>query len=909
MAATATNDASKGLVTARDPSTLALGELTVARSCEYRSGSPHLYKLPGRTSTGAALGGQVLAVAKLQYDSGTDVLVADANGNIKESSVSTTPTFSTTPVTGQSTTEVPQYTGFKNRWVRCNGTNDNLIREALPVPNGTQGNWRTVGMLPAEVPELDRITTGVVGSAIRPTTYVNLPLNLGLGETGYREAEKAFNAPGIGTGTVSGASGQTIVTGSGTVFQTELSVGTILTFSNGSSATVGSIVSNTSLIVEVNLGTTLAAGTTFTYTGSTVAPQPEATSAQGRTLGEQSHTGARTTQCTWKFTNNLDGLNRVLTILHSGAAWRRDPGTALSEVATSLYFRVEYSLNAGTSWTRLGQERTTFFPAPREDSVFLPDTFSIANNLWVRGTTFLDGHREFAIAHYVFDIKVSTGSSRFYSASNPIWYGVSEVYTDSDGVEHQSNMGTSSIGPLEIAASDLQTATSVVLVLPAKKNTLATKFIIWRSLDVPGGGYPTMYAIGDAPTTDLTWTDTLITRPDDVGAHGVLEQYKILEVLYSTGESFLQSFYSPPPLSFMTLPFQGCLTYFPSAAAHARRVYYSLPATVAISAAEQVPEQYYLDFQTPRNDQVKSGAIVNGGRSMLAFFENYTMLVNYLPQGADPGGFNNTVKEYVSNVRGCAGKFANTEFTLPSGQTLVASVDALGMWVTNGVNLVEEWTNDLDWSTDLTGVDLSTIELYDKPHKRRLEMLYMAADGTRKEYHFFYGRMKQGIDGKAQPVITGPHTSNTRCRHYTIISNKWEGFSGGSTSTGKVYLEDGQAADDSEGYDATGIVPWTVTSGDMYIGGMGKAHILESASVKFSDSLEKAFTLVGTFTRDAGTTAILTKTLGITFPQKVYFHQYADRHRFSFSDLTNTAAPAFIQYDLEVRGAGDSRDK
>jgi hypothetical protein len=331
---------------------------------------------------------------------------------------------------------------------------------------------------------------------------------------------------------------------------------------------------------------------------------------------------------------------------------------------------------------------------------------------------------------------------------------------------------------------------------------------------------------------------------------------------------------------------------------------------------EQVPEQYFLDFQTPKNDTIVSGAITNGGRSMVAFFENYTMLVNYLPQGNDPGGFNNTVKEYVSNVRGCSGANACTEFTLPSGQTLVASVDGLGLWVTNGVNLVDEWSNDLNWSTAFSGVTMSAIELVDKPHKRRLELLFTTSTGTRSEYHFYYGRMKQGQDGKAAPLITGPHPTGVRCKLYTIVSGNWFGYSGSAATSdgdlGKVFTEDTQAADDSHGYDSTGIVPLTFETGDMYVGGIGKQHILEHANVKFADSPAKDFQVIATCIRDAGVTTVLTKTIkgdGLTFPKQIYFHSLCDRHRVKFTDLTNTAAPEFIQYVLKTHSAGSTHDR
>jgi hypothetical protein len=768
------------------------------------------------------------------------------------------------------------------------------------------------------------------GQTLRPSTFDATsgqgwaPSSLGGGLTqstsGYHDPALAIDGPGAGVGTVSGTVGLQTIIGLGTIFTTQLSAGTILVFSTGEQVTVQSVEDATNLTITEPLRLALS-GASFTFTNPTISPAPESTMAWGFT-GDNYHVlpgtsstpvAPRINTCIWKFTSNLAATGRVLSVLHNGSITPANQGPNFG--ADGALWEVEYSLNGGSSWAVLGGfVRHQPFENAVADVYTLSDGFNMTNQLWVRATvsssifTTVSGHW-LDCYHRVFDIKVSTGASGAYTASNDIQYGISEVYVDSDGVEHQSNMSP----VLNLSASGLQNATSIVLNLPRPINPLAQNFIVWRSVDTPGGGYPVMYRVGNPSVNDTTWTDNLTTRPDDTAAIALLDQYKILEILYPTGESTFASYYSKPPLAYLTLPFQGCLCYFPSDPALARRVYYSLSATVSLNSLEQVPEQYYLDFQTPFNDVTRSGAITNGGRTMLVFFENYTMMVNYLPTGADPGGFNNSVKEYVSNVRGCSGRLACVEFTIPStGQTRVASVDSLGLWITNGVNTIEEWSQDLDWSTTFAGVDLSLVELYDKPHKRRLEMLFTATNGTRQEYHFFYGRMKQGFDGKELPIITGPHTTGTRCRHYTVVSDTWVGYSGDATATGRVFTEDTQASDDSHGYDSTGIVPWQWHLNDMYVGGIQKAHIADSANIKFADDPVKDFTMVGTFTRDSGTTETVEKIIvgdHTKFPKQIYWHQYCDRHSIGFKDLTNTASPPFISYVLKTRSAGGARDK
>jgi len=921
------NDASNGLVTSRDSSTLHPGELSEAISCEYRIGSPHLYKLPGRRSNSQTLGGAVLALTKLQYDGGTDVLIADANGKIFETPVSLTPSFTSAIVTGLSTTEIPQYTGIKNQWLRCNGVDNNLIREIGAVPNGTTGNWRINGMQTASALTFVNVSVDAnSGLVLRPTVSNNGPAIRAYNQTSYgsyRSPTSAYDGfGGVGVGVISATSGSPVVTGTNTIFTTQLTQGTIIVFPDGVSKAVDIISNDNYLTVTTNLSANYT-NVSYIYSGSNASASSETTYSEGYTgEGYILHQDdiKRCCLCSWMFTTNLPATGRILSVKHDGGPYPTDWGPNFTPGSLTFGLQYTYDPTIATwdenvaGWLPLGLDLRHQQISTTEDTLIIPDGVDIANKLRVRAivkSSYLGRYSGawMNVWHHVYDIKVSTGSTVGYTAENPISYGITEAYTDSDGIVHESNMGP----VVTVNPSQLQLARSVTFTLPiAPINPLATQYKIWRSVDTPGGGYPVMYNIATVPKTDLSWTDQFTILPNDTAAIALKDQYKILEILYSTGESSLTSYFSPPPKAYMTLVYQGCVCYFPSDATLGRRIYYSLPTPVFTTSIEQVPTQYYLDFQTSLNDTHKSGAVTNGGRSMLIFFENYTMLVNSLPQGSDPGGFNNTIKEYVTNTRGCSGKFGCTEFTLAAGQTFVAAVDSQGLWITNGVNILDEWSTDLDWNTIFSSVDLSKVILVCKPHKRRLELLYTDSNGINKEYHFYYGRMKQGIEGKTLPLITGPHTTKTRCRLYTIIGTNLAGFSGDSTSTGNVYTEDVQAADDSHGYDVTGIVPWSWTLGDVYVGGIHKAQIAESANIKFEDSPTKDIQMIGTFTRDSGTTEIISKTIvgdHAAFPKQMYWHQYCDRHKIGFSDLTNTASPAFISYVLKTRSAGGARDK
>ena len=97
--------------------------------------------------------------------------------------------------------------------------------------------------------------------------------------------------------------------------------------------------------------------------------------------------------------------------------------------------------------------------------------------------------------------------------------------------------------------------------------------------------------------------------------------------------------------------------------------------------------------------------------------------------------------------------------------------------------------------------------------------------------------------------------------------------------------------------------------GDFYLNDIHNAQIVEILNTKFTDGINKEFAISITGIRDAGVTAVLNKVLGIDMPQQIYVHLYCDRVRIGFSDITNTAAPAFVGYVLETRSAGGSRDR
>lgn len=798
------NDASLGIVTSRDASSLRPGEMVSATGCEYHVGSPHLYKLPGRTSTDTALGAAVDAVVKLQYESG-DILTAVCGGSVYESTLSTSPTFGAATLTGLTSGATPQFTGIQEKWLMWNGTDDNYLRES-------DGTWRRVGMQPPLAAPTAAVISGSTASHY-PTA-------------------------------VSGSYG------------------------------------NPSLACD-------AVGDT-----SSIGMVDETTSTRTQT---------------WKFTTNLATTNRYLKIFHkatgsAGATHGPAKGEQTTTDSSNAIVTISYSTDGGVNYTQLLRQGVSI--GLTTISVLLNDALVMTNNLYVKAS--ISGTVGFA-SHFMYTIKVSAGRSATTPVTNDLYYGFTEVYIDDDGIVHEGNMLESTI--VKVDAATANNTYGITLTFPAKATPHATKYYIYRSIMEAGGGYPNMYLIDQVAAGAGNWIDDFDPLiPLDEAASDTI--YPTLDVLYPTGETLSWSAHGPPPKAKAIVYFNGSALYLPADPSLGSRVYYSLPSTIASAGLEQIPDPYYLQFQTPRNDLGTALAVTNGGKSALVFFENYTMIVNYLPQSTDPGGFDNRVVEYVSNIRGCAGPRATMEFTLPAGQTLVAAVDSLGLWVTNGVNMVQEWSKDLDWVTAFNGVDLTTVTLVDKPHKRRLELLFVGTDGTHQEYHFFYGRMKQDGDGGPAPLITGPHPSGCSCKHYCTIDGVWQGFGGDASTTGDVFLEDSGWADASNGYDTEGNIPWVWESPDVYLQGFSVAQILEQINPKFTDHGEpKAFTILLSFHRDKGKSYSKTKTYTAGEQQQVYVHAYADRHSVQFSDISTTESPAFIGYDVEMRGGGPTRDK
>lgn len=565
------------------------------------------------------------------------------------------------------------------------------------------------------------------------------------------------------------------------------------------------------------------------------------------------------------------------------------------------YGVIEYTLDNGVTWIELysgkGKDHAEREFHRREFYTDIAD-HSISGDQMSNFKVRVSLHYEVEVNYCNIQISdiVLTDQGSGVNITYGLQYGYTEVYIDAHGIEHESNL--SNLSPIMGAATN--NVGKITLTLPGTAvNECTTALNIYRNLD-DNSFYPAMWLIGTVDVASTKYVDLLRNTTDALTFDRALE---VLTITYPTNEQLVIEAHDPPPVASCVTTFQGSVVY--ASANETSKLYYSRPGASLNANFEYVPSLYYLSFETGANDSIKTLVVTNGGKSLLVFFETYTMVVYYLPQATDPGVFENRVRDYISSTFGSAGRFTAVEFFINERPPLVASVSPQGLWITDGVSLSKFWSDEINWTTIFAGVDLSTAKLFDNPAMRRLELLYTAVDGTNQEYHFFYGMLEQE---ESLPRKTGPHPTGVRTKHYCTINGAWQGFTGDKTATGAIFLEGGYA-DASNGYDAQGNIPFDVTTGEFYVTGYSGSHLVGCGYPKFGGGLTKTITLTGSFSRDIGTTFTKVKSYTVNAHKKVWWHRYCDRHKLNIQDISATQMPALIGYSVEVREGGVARNK
>lgn len=896
-------DFSQGVVSSRDSSTLKPSELSIGTGCEYRVGSPHLYKLPGRSDTGEALGAALQGIYTAEYETADDVIIAVAGGSIYESANTDPPNFGTAVVTGLDSTAEPTFTVFKDRLIMTDGKGLNYVRE----PNGT---WRNMLVRTSHTPSAS--ASAVLGSQTRPSS------STGTANVVWSQSSSFTVNPTWVVTPTPYQYGALADTSSGSNVYTMH--GAVRGFTSPSSAyDTGSTLLTTAAVGVANEKAAGGDNTTRAYCREEIYAWASAAITEDQHVNLVMDFTAVTSDVNYVVGANTAGSWAVRYSTNGGSTWTLASSgfgdlakatisfvaghTALSDNVGNLRVAVACSIWNVEGIRFLNNSLTNYI------NTMLYPTPSVHTNIYNSYTQGLNK------TLHLYDIFATTGGVTLYEipADTPLLYAVGERYTDGDGVVYDTSFNATNVATITAPSG----AYDVTITLPGASaviNSIAQEYVIWRSVAIEGGGWPNFYIIAVVPIATATYKDIFTDTNSPLEPSITGELYPTIDALIPGAEDVVPyAVNDPPPSSKLTVPFNGALVYFPNDEGPSNQVSYTVSDLVSLAAMEHVPAAYYLSFDTPYTDRPVSGVTCNGGRALMVFFTRYTMLVTYLPQATDPGIFDNRVKEYVTNTRGTAGVQTCCEFTYTGGQTLIASIDSLGLWITDGVSKVVEWSKDVgvdgtgDFQTLMTGVTLSTGRLRDNPVKRRLEFYYADADGNRRALHFFYGRMKQNSDGESSPLYTGPHYGNVNDAHYFNIDNVWRGLGAGSTSAGKVFTENSGDSDDSDGY-GSGIVPFDACTGTPYLPSLKDAHLVEFGYPKFTTDIQKEVTLIHTAVRDGGTSRVITKTYQAGTQRKVYIHAYGDRQSIRVQDLTATSMPALVAYEADVRGAGEGRD-
>ena len=899
-----------GLVTSRDPSTLQNGELAVATGCEYREGSPHIFKQPGRAIAGGSWNsagiGPIIELHRLQYDVGADVFLIYVRSEVDTNKVrimETTPF--TTAAAAATLVEVlkpeddldelpstpPSFASIQNHWIMVDGLSRNAIREPFPLITGpTVGsNWRQLGML-------------------KPTGIINIA-NIDLTAPPPGE-EPIF--PTVGTFSPPAVNG--LATGHQWYYP-----------------------ANALNIDEVDYSYAFLLAYAECNTNFPNSYQPFINYAFNAELDDLTNRSIR-------IRSSVSGdIN-----YYSATALESHTDINEGNLGIELEINVTDGANFTVTLSKTGGYEFKYDIIPVPDDVDLTNVVvtttlrQVAAPQAPLGFTFSWANVTGAISVLLADNGSSVAG---FTVPEDMQYGFTETYTDRNGVDHESVLSELAVVSKQLDGNnDPVTVYGIQLInLPSffpnvndppdgepprdvlPTNEWTTKYTIYRTLsDVASNKYPFLYQIGDV-TLDVTNSTAVFTDIGDFDTIDIADQgnpYQYLPVLYPDGATLSIDQNTQPPVAKKVVPFQGSMVYLPPVST---KLYYSIPATIDKSAAEKVPSFYFLEFTTPFNDVISTMAVTNSGRIMLAYFQRYTMMVNFLPQATDPGVFDQRVTEYVSNIRGCSGVHAVTEVTIDKGRTFTVAADALGVWSTDGVSEIIEWSNGIAWQDLMANTDMAGIRLYNNALMDRVEILYDSdkdnPNTDLREIHMYYGRYKQDIERHFSPLVTGPHNASVdamsgyRSKHYAVVDGKWAGWVGSNnnaTGTGVVFVDREGAADDSMANDgSTTNVPFVIRTGDIYVNNIGHASLINFGYLKFEDDgTSPTFSLTGRFKRDgASEEAIKSKSFEANRQKKVYWHMYCDRHSLEIRWVTPLAFPGVVAYEFETRDSGVGRDK
>ena len=259
------------------------------------------------------------------------------------------------------------------------------------------------------------------------------------------------------------------------------------------------------------------------------------------------------------------------------------------------------------------------------------------------------------------------------------------------------------------------------------------------------------------------------------------------------------------------------------------------------------------------------------------------------------------MKEKVSSRRGCSGRLAATTFSPDEGVTeFAAAVDRIGLWITDGVGILKNWSKDIDWDTHFANANLSTAVLIDNPEMRRLELIYDSdSAGAWKRFLIFYGQFKSN----SMPKITGPNPTGFRCATYDMFNNNWTGWTGDDSSTGDVFNENTGVADAAQGNGANTNINFDVETKDFFPFRLKHAALVMFFFLKWSSpTVSKTVSVKATTTRENEQEALtVTRDYNVLNSNKMLVKKYGTKFAMRITDNSATALPGLVGAELTSR--------
>ena len=203
---------------------------------------------------------------------------------------------------------------------------------------------------------------------------------------------------------------------------------------------------------------------------------------------------------------------------------------------------------------------------------------------------------------------------------------------------------------------------------------------------------------------------------------------------------------------------------------------------------EAFPKPYYIRFNSSKRDTITY--IKRLGASLIVGFTESIKRVNYLPKETDTDLQSGISHEDISSDHGIPGPDAAVKFDMPGEGTVLAYVNATGIFVTNGLH-TRPLSIDLDWKNTVKISALSTCILKAYPKEKWLALYYCpagAAHNRNTRVMYFCYQADKIKAGSTLPAV-GPSKISAMSVCNAVVSEVPYIFTG-SEIDGKIYCED-----------------------------------------------------------------------------------------------------------------------